>query len=347
MPVAVNTQLGAGDFAFMLADSRARAVVVSAPVLPAMAAAVATLAEPKAGNHRLRRRARRATARRPARPDLPAAAETAPTHPDEPCFWLYSSGSTGRPKGTVHLHRNLVATADLLCRPGARHRRRRCRVLGGEAVLRLWARQRADLPAGGRRHHHPDGRAAKPGLGLADLARASADDLLRRADPLCGAARRHRIAAPRRAGPAPLRLGRRALAGRDRPPLGAADRGRHPRRHRLDRDAAYFPQQPAGRGALRHDRQAARGLRSQDRRRGRPPGAARRDRRSPGRGPLQCRLLLEQSRAQPGDLSRLVDLDRRQILRGRGRLFRLLRAQRRHAEGERACGSRRPRSRRR
>jgi benzoate-CoA ligase len=92
VPVAVNTQLGAGDFAFMLADSRVRAVVVSAPVLPAMAAAVATLAARLA--------------------DLPAAAETAPTHPDEPCFWLYSSGSTGRPKGTVHLHRNLVATAE-------------------------------------------------------------------------------------------------------------------------------------------------------------------------------------------------------------------------------------------
>jgi len=36
VPVAVNTQLSAGEFAFILADSRARAVVVSAPLLPTM-----------------------------------------------------------------------------------------------------------------------------------------------------------------------------------------------------------------------------------------------------------------------------------------------------------------------
>src|SRR6266436_1460242 len=36
VPVAVNTQLSPGEFAFMLADSRARAVVVSAPVWPAV-----------------------------------------------------------------------------------------------------------------------------------------------------------------------------------------------------------------------------------------------------------------------------------------------------------------------
>jgi len=35
VPVAVNTQLSPEEFAFMLADSRARAVVVSAPLLPA------------------------------------------------------------------------------------------------------------------------------------------------------------------------------------------------------------------------------------------------------------------------------------------------------------------------
>src|SRR5258705_4660903 len=47
VPVAVNTQLSAEEFTFMLADSRARAVLVSAPVLPVMAAAVALLPEPR------------------------------------------------------------------------------------------------------------------------------------------------------------------------------------------------------------------------------------------------------------------------------------------------------------
>src|SRR5437764_14183341 len=43
VPVAVNTQLSAAEFAFMVADSRARAVVVSAPLLPVMDAALASL----------------------------------------------------------------------------------------------------------------------------------------------------------------------------------------------------------------------------------------------------------------------------------------------------------------
>jgi benzoate-CoA ligase len=110
IPVAVNTQLSPREFAFMLGDSRAGAVLVSAPVLPAMREAVALLPEP--------------------RPEIivsdpaggggefaamvaasPADAATATTHPDEPCFWLYSSGSTGRPKGTIHVHSSLANTA--------------------------------------------------------------------------------------------------------------------------------------------------------------------------------------------------------------------------------------------
>ena len=47
VPVAVNTQLAASDFAFMAADSRARTVVVSAPLLPVIEAALATLPEPR------------------------------------------------------------------------------------------------------------------------------------------------------------------------------------------------------------------------------------------------------------------------------------------------------------
>src|SRR6266446_1587483 len=97
VPVAINTQLSVDEFAFMLADSRARVVIVSAPVLPAMTAALAQLPEP--------RPAVIVSGGMPEERGLddllaaaPASSETAPTHPDEPCFWLYSSGSTGRPK---------------------------------------------------------------------------------------------------------------------------------------------------------------------------------------------------------------------------------------------------------
>jgi benzoate-CoA ligase len=116
VPVAVNTQLSAGEFAFMLADSRALAVVVSAPVLPTMEAALAELPGPRpkvivSGDDQTEHSVAALLAQ------APAVADTAPTHPDEPCFWLYSSGSTGRPKGTVHIHSSLMQTAELYAIP--------------------------------------------------------------------------------------------------------------------------------------------------------------------------------------------------------------------------------------
>src|SRR5689334_1249586 len=116
VPVAVNTQLSAAEFAFMAADSRARAVIVSAPLLTVMDAALASLPGPPPAlivsggdthDHSLAG----------LLAEMPAASDTAPTHPDEPCFWLYSSGSTGRPKGTVHIHSSLMQTAQLYAVP--------------------------------------------------------------------------------------------------------------------------------------------------------------------------------------------------------------------------------------
>jgi benzoate-CoA ligase len=116
IPVAVNTQLSAGEFAFMMADSRARAVVVSVPVLPTMTAAFTQLSASRpevivsgagAEEHSLAG----------LLAETPPISDTAPTHPDEPCFWLYSSGSTGRPKGTVHIHSSLIQTANLYAIP--------------------------------------------------------------------------------------------------------------------------------------------------------------------------------------------------------------------------------------
>src|SRR5437899_1076630 len=92
VPVPVNTQLSPEELAFMLADSRARVVVASAPVLPAIRAALALLPEPQpaaiiAGDEPGERALTGLLA------TAPATSDTAPTHPDEPGFWLYSSGS--------------------------------------------------------------------------------------------------------------------------------------------------------------------------------------------------------------------------------------------------------------
>jgi benzoate-CoA ligase len=116
VPVPVNTLLTAADYDFILADSRAAALVVSAPLLPVFEAILP--------NHPRLRQVIVAGGTVDGRPSLaalidaaPERADTAPTSPDEPCFWLYSSGSTGTPKGTVHAHSSLVRTAELYAGP--------------------------------------------------------------------------------------------------------------------------------------------------------------------------------------------------------------------------------------
>jgi benzoate-CoA ligase len=119
VPVAVNTLLTPDDYAYMLAHSRAQAVVASAALVPVLARALAL------GGHEVTRLlvSTRAGAVG-GTPPLPAidlaawlprqpAAAAADTAGDDIGFWLYSSGSTGRPKGTVHTHANLYWTAAL------------------------------------------------------------------------------------------------------------------------------------------------------------------------------------------------------------------------------------------
>ena len=122
VPVAVNTLLTADDYAFMLENSRAQAVIVSGTLLPTLETALAQAsAEVKAEmkkiivSHPVEGGALPAHAQDlesfiATHAPLPAPASTGP---DEPAFWLYSSGSTGRPKGTVHTNGNLYWTCEL------------------------------------------------------------------------------------------------------------------------------------------------------------------------------------------------------------------------------------------
>jgi benzoate-CoA ligase len=116
VPVAVNTLLTADDYAYMLENSRAQAVLVSGALLPALTSALIK------ADHEVRK----VIVSRPVAPLHPAEVEfeaflaahealakAATTNADDPAFWLYSSGSTGRPKGTVHSHANAYWTAEL------------------------------------------------------------------------------------------------------------------------------------------------------------------------------------------------------------------------------------------
>jgi benzoate-CoA ligase len=114
VPVAVNTLLKGPDYAYMLQDCRAIALVVSPALLPEFAPLfggapwlrhVVVAGNGPVPDGCLSLQALLATSE--------GHAEAAPTLRDEPCFWLYSSGSTGAPKGTVHVHSSMIETAVL------------------------------------------------------------------------------------------------------------------------------------------------------------------------------------------------------------------------------------------
>jgi benzoate-CoA ligase family protein len=114
--VPVNTLLTEDDYAFMLADSRARLLVVSEELYPRFAKAIAAskdLAHVVVSGEDAHGHARFANVLAAAKTDN----MTAPTTRDDMCFWLYTSGSTGKPKGAVHTHADLKLTDDLYAGP--------------------------------------------------------------------------------------------------------------------------------------------------------------------------------------------------------------------------------------
>ena len=115
VPVPLNTLLTSEQYAYVLADCRARVLFISEALLPVVKDMVGRLPDLEhvivSGNDA---HGHKKLSDELAREDDSFA--TVATHPDEPAFWLYSSGSTGMPKGVRHLHSNLAATADTYAR---------------------------------------------------------------------------------------------------------------------------------------------------------------------------------------------------------------------------------------
>ena len=123
VPVAINTMLTAPDYAFVIANCRAQAVLVSAPLRACLdealqgadhEVAAVVVSRPTPGETQAHVADHAFEDWLSTHAPLDKAADT---HADDVAFWLYSSGSTGRPKGTVHAQGSLYWTAELYAKP--------------------------------------------------------------------------------------------------------------------------------------------------------------------------------------------------------------------------------------
>src|SRR5690348_8160667 len=120
IPVPINTLLTPEITGYILADSRAAALVVSAPLLAPLQPALDRIGDlrrilvslPEGGSAVPPGAPRTLDFRQFIGGGAESDGAIANCSPDEIAFWLYSSGSTGAPKGVRHVHSSLKATVD-------------------------------------------------------------------------------------------------------------------------------------------------------------------------------------------------------------------------------------------
>ncbi len=126
VPVVMNTSMRPNDYVYLLNDSRARVLIISAQVWPQVQTIVSQLSYLR---HVVVVGDTSVSSVATLRGNVPvhsfepwigkasSVLETAQTSKDDSAFWLYSSGSTGFPKGCVHLQHDIVYCTEYYAKP--------------------------------------------------------------------------------------------------------------------------------------------------------------------------------------------------------------------------------------
>ena len=191
VPVPLNTLLTSDQYAYVLADCRARVLFISEALLPVVKDMVGRMPDLEhvivSGND--------AHGHKKLSDELARESDsfaTAATHPDEPAFWLYSSGSTGMPKGVRHLHSNLAATAETYAKQVLGIREDDVGLSAAKLFFAYGLGNALTFPMSVGAVNGAEFRAADAGCDVRADEQIQPEHLLRRADAVCRDAQRRR-----------------------------------------------------------------------------------------------------------------------------------------------------------